>query len=146
MFIHYLKLLICIGLLTNCSIAKEEVVGGDFELTTHLNETYSLANSRGKVVLLFFGFTHCPDVCPNTLATVQTVLEQLGNQAKNVQPLLITVDPKRDKPEILKEYLKYFGNNFIGLTGTVEEIDKVVKQFRGFYSYEGNVDDQFIYG
>ena len=119
--------------------ANEESIGGDFNLTTHQNEPYSLIDSRGKVVLLFFGFTHCPDVCPNTLSTVQTVLSQLETKAERVQPLLISVDPKRDKPEILKEYLKYFGNNFIGLTGTTEEIDKVIKKFRGFYSYEGNV-------
>ncbi len=136
---HFLKLLICIVLLTNCSFAKDEEIGGNFILTSHLNESYSLADSKGKIVLIFFGFTHCPDICPNTLSTVQTVLSQLNKQADLVQPLLITVDPKRDTPDILKEYLKYFSNNFIGLTGTSEEIDKVVKQYHGFYSYEGDV-------
>ncbi len=131
--------MICIGLLASYSIAKDDKVGGNFELTTHLNEPYSLANSKGKVVLLFFGFTHCPDVCPNTLSTIQTVLNQLGDQAKLVQPLFITVDPERDNPKILNEYLKYFSNNIIGLTGKIENIDKVIKQFRAFYSYEGNV-------
>ena len=70
---------------------------------------------------------------------MQTVLAQLGERAKQVQPIFVTVDPKRDKPEILNNYLKYFSNNFIGLTGSSEEIDKVVKQFQGFYSYEGDV-------
>lgn len=119
--------------------ADENLVGGEFKLTTHLNQPYSSNEAKGKVVLVFFGFTHCPDVCPNTLSTIQTVLGQLGEQAHKVQPLFITVDPKRDTPETLSNYLKYFGNNFIGLTGTSEEIDNVIKQFRGFYSYEGNV-------
>jgi protein SCO1/2 len=72
---------------------------------------------------------------------VQTVLGQLGEKAEQVQPIFISVDPQRDTPEILKSYLKYFGNNYIGLTGTSEEIDKVVKQYQGFYSYEGDVSD-----
>jgi protein SCO1/2 len=110
-------------------------------LTSQLNQPYSLTEARGKVVLLFFGFTHCPDVCPNTLSTIQTVLGQLGERASLVQPIFISVDPKRDKPEVLKSYLQYFGNNFIGLTGTTEEIDKVIKQFQGFYSYEGNITE-----
>ena len=135
-----INILLVSSLLLTYSYAEDDAIGGDFELTTHMNEKYSSLDSRGKVILLFFGFTHCPDVCPNTLSTVQTVLAQLENHAMFVQPLLISVDPKRDKPEILKEYLKYFGNNFIGLTGTVEEIDKVIKQFRGFYKYEGNVN------
>lgn len=136
--IRYITLLLCIGFLVQ-GIAKDiETVGGDFSLTSHLNKTYSLSDSKGKVVLLFFGFTHCPDVCPMTLSTIQTVLDQLGDQATQVQPLLITVDPKRDTPDILKNYLQWFGSNFIGLTGTAEEVDKVVKQYGGFYSYEGD--------
>lgn len=118
---------------------QETKIGGEFELTSHFNQPYSSKDAHGKVVLLFFGFTHCPDVCPNTLGTVQTVLGQLGDQAENVQTIFISVDPERDKPEILKNYLQYFDNNFIGLTGTTKEIDKVVKQFQGFYSYAGNV-------
>ncbi len=136
---HSLILLMIIGLAHFAFAAEKDKVGGEFELTSHLNEPYSSIDTRGKVVLVFFGFTHCPDVCPNTLSTIQTVLSQLGDQANKVQPLFITVDPKRDTPETLSNYLKYFGNNFIGLTGTSHEIDNVIKQFRGFYSYEGNV-------
>ena len=137
--LRYLTILFFLSLFALNSLAEEKTVGGDFELTTHLNEPYSLTDSRGKVVLLFFGFTHCPDVCPNTLSTVQTVLGQLENQAKHVQPLLISVDPERDTPEILQKYLEYFGNNFIGLTGSTQEVDEVVERYRGFYSYAGNV-------
>ena len=136
--IRYTTLLICIGFLVQGTAKDIETVGGDFSLTTHMNSTYSLSDSRGKVVLLFFGFTHCPDVCPMTLSTIQVILDQLGGQATQVQPLLITVDPKRDTPEILNNYLRWFGYNFIGLTGTTEEVNKVVTQYGGFYSYEGD--------
>lgn len=120
--------------------SEEAKVGGEFELTSQFNQPYSSKSAHGKVVMLFFGFTHCPDVCPNTLGAVQTVLAQLGDQAQFVQPIFISVDPERDRPEILKNYMQYFGNNFIGLTGTLEKIDKVVKQFQGFYSYDGDVN------
>ena len=136
--IRNITLLICIGFLGQVVAKDVRNIGGEFTLTTQMNEPYSLSDSKGKVVLLFFGFTRCPDVCPMTLSKIQTALNQLGNQAAQVQPLLITVDPKRDTPEILKNYLKWFGKNFIGLTGTTNEIDRVVKQYGGFYSFEGD--------
>ena len=139
--IRQLVLLLLIGLLPALTSSDESKIGGDFKLTSQLNEPYSSVDARGKVILLFFGFTHCPDICPNTLSAVQTALAQLNEDAKHVQPIFISVDPKRDTPEILRNYLKYFGNNFIGLTGTSKEIDEVVKQFNGFYSYEGNVTE-----
>ena len=139
--IRQLVLLLLIGLLPALTSSEESKIGGDFKLTSQLNEPYSSVDARGKVILLFFGFTHCPDICPNTLSAVQTALAQLNEDAKHVQPIFISVDPERDTPEILRNYLKYFGNNFIGLTGTSKEIDEVVKQFNGFYSYEGNVSE-----
>ncbi len=117
---------------------NKDKIGGDFELTNQFNDPYSLSDSRGKVVILFFGFTHCPDVCPNTLGAVQTALSQLGTLAEQVDTLMISVDPKRDSPEILEEYMKYFNNNFIGLTGELNKIDEIVKQYNGFYSYSKN--------
>ncbi|MFK7815489.1 MAG: SCO family protein [Gammaproteobacteria bacterium] len=120
--------------------SSEVAIGGEFVLTSQSNQPYSLRNdAQGKAVILFFGFTHCPDVCPNTLGAIQTSLHQLGQQANQVQTIFITVDPKRDTPEILAAYLKYFDSNFIGLTGTVKQIDKVVEQFQGFYSYSGDL-------
>ena len=117
--------------------AENRNLGGDFELTTHWNEPYTLSSSKGQVVLLFFGFTNCPDVCPHTLGTIESVLTHLGKRASHVQPLFISVDPERDTPETLANYLEYFGNRFIGLTGSTEEIDTVVKQFGGFYYTRG---------
>lgn len=138
-FLHQRILVLCVCLLPMLVFSEEAIIGGDFELTSQFNKPYSLADARGKVVLLFFGFTLCPDVCPTTLSTIQTVLGQLGEKAEQVQPIFISVDPQRDKPEILKSYLQYFSNDYIGLTGTIEDIDKVVKQYQGFYSYMGNV-------
>ena len=150
-------MLICLGLVSFASVGegyasggdfaivhgmsqspKEFALGGDFVLTSHRNKPYALHEASGKVVVLFFGFTHCPDVCPTTLSVIQTVLEQLGNDAKHVQPLFVSVDPQRDTPAVLQNYLKYFSSSFIGLTGPIEEIDDVVKQFKGFYSYTGD--------
>ena len=136
---RHLILLLAIAILVPQSFAEKAKIGGDFELISQQNQPYSLLDARGKVVMLFFGFTHCPDVCPNTLSTVQTVLGQLGENASLVQPIFISVDPNRDTPEVLSNYLKYFGNNFIGLTGTTDDIDKVINQFQAFYSYEGNI-------
>lgn len=138
-FLRQRILILCVGLLPTLVFSDQAIIGGDFQLTSQHNKPYSLADARGKVVLLFFGFTLCPDVCPTTLSTIQTVLDQLGEKAEQVQPIFISVDPQRDKPEILKSYLQYFSNNYIGLTGTIEDIDKVVKQYQGFYSYMGNV-------
>jgi cytochrome oxidase Cu insertion factor (SCO1/SenC/PrrC family) len=132
-------LILLLSIIPITAFSEETSIGGDFELTSQFNQPYSSTDAHGKVVLLFFGFTHCPDVCPNTLSTVQTVLGQLGDNAEHVQPIFISVDPQRDKPEILKNYLQYFHSNYIGLTGTSEEVDKVVKQFQGFYSFKGDV-------
>lgn len=134
-------LLLTICCLPISVIGENAKIGGDFDLTSQLNQPYSLSDTRGKVAILFFGFTHCPDVCPNTLGTIETVLSQLGEKAQQVQPIFISVDPQRDKPEVLQSYLQYFGNNYIGLTGTSEQVDKVVKQYQGFYSYKGDTGD-----
>lgn len=130
---------LCLCLLPTLAFSSEVKIGGDFALTNQANQPFSLNDARGKVVILFFGFTHCPDICPNTLGAVQTALNQLGEQSNQVQTIFFTVDPKRDTPETLAAYLKYFDSDFIGLTGTSDEIDKVVKQFQGFYSYAGDV-------
>ena len=133
-------LIFLIGILPTVANSENTKIGGEFDLTSQYNRPYSSSNAHGKVVILFFGFTHCPDVCPNTLATVQTVLGQLGEKAEQVQPIFISVDPKRDTPKTLKSYLQYFSNDYIGLTGTSEEVDKVIKQYQGFYSYEGDIN------
>jgi protein SCO1 len=108
-------------------------LGGDFALTTHEGANFSLSEARGKVVLMMFGFTHCPDVCPDTLARVKAVMQKLGPEAERVQPLFITVDPTRDTPEVLAAYVRYFDPRLLGLTGTPEAVDAVVRQYRAHY-------------
>lgn len=105
----------------------------DFALTDHQGKPRTLADFKGKAVVVFFGFTHCPDVCPTTLAEMATVLQQLGPQADKVQVLFITVDPERDTPELLAKYVPAFHPSFIGLTGDKAAIEKVAKEFRVFY-------------
>ncbi len=87
------------------------------------------ADFKGKVVLLFFGFTFCPDICPTGLIELDATLEELGDRKKEVQVLFISVDPERDTPEALKEFVTYFNSTFIGLTGTPQEIRIVAEQY-----------------
>ena len=89
-----------------------------------------VADFRGKVVVLFFGYTQCPDVCPTTLADLASAMRKLGPDASQVQVLFVTVDPKRDKPELLREYLPAFDKSFLGLYGDADATKKVEGEFR----------------
>ena len=104
-----------------------------FTLTDQFGQTRSLADFRGKVVSLFFGFTHCPDICPTHLARQAEVMRQLGPQASNVTVLFVTLDPERDSPEALKAYMDAFDPRFIALTGSPEETAKIAKQYKIFW-------------
>lgn len=105
----------------------------EFALTDHNGKPRTLADFKGKAVIIFFGFTHCPDVCPTTLGEMANVMQELGPQADKVQVLFITVDPERDTPELLAKYVPAFHPSFIGLTGDKAAIEKVAKEFRVFY-------------
>jgi protein SCO1/2 len=94
----------------------------DFTLTSSTGEPMSLSDLRGQIVLIYFGYTFCPDVCPATLTQLKKIPEALGDRAEDVQVVMITVDPKRDTPEVLREYLSHFHPSFLGLTGTEEEV------------------------
>jgi len=109
---------------------------GDFTLTDENGRPFRLSQLRGKVVLLFFGYTHCPDVCPTTMAKLARAAKLLGNDADRVVTLFVSVDPGRDTPEVMKHYLEYFHLNSFGLTGTKDEIDEVVKQYGARYEIE----------
>jgi protein SCO1/2 len=108
-------------------------VGGDFALTDDNNQHFELSSLRGKAVLVFFGYTSCPDVCPTTLSKLSSVYKKLGPDAARVKTLYITVDPSRDTPAALKEDLGDFDLDALGLTGTKPEIDKVVALFGASY-------------
>lgn len=107
-----------------------------FTLINDLGQPVSAANYRGKIVMLYFGYTHCPDVCPLTLADMHKVMQKLGKDAQDVQLLFVTVDPARDSPAVLHQYLAAFDPRFVGLTGTQNQIAALAKRYRAFFSYQ----------
>jgi protein SCO1/2 len=107
--------------------------GKDFTLTDHTGKKRALADFRGKVVVVFFGYTHCPDVCPTTLADLRVAREQLGEDRKRVQVLFVTVDPERDTRELLANYVPAFDPSFLGLYGDPAATARVAKEFKVFY-------------
>ena len=121
--------------LVSCRQAQLPVLatGGDFALTDHNGQHFELSSLRGKAVLIFFGYTSCPDVCPTTLSKLSSVYKGLGKDASRVKTLYITVDPDRDTPAVLKADLGYFDLDALGLTGTKPEIDKVVALYGASY-------------
>jgi protein SCO1/2 len=106
-----------------------ERIGGSFQLTDHHGRTVSDTDLRGRFALIFFGYTQCPDVCPMTLLSLTEALELLGHDGDAIQPVFITVDPLRDTPEIIADYLSNFHPRFIGLTGTRQQIASVERAF-----------------
>ncbi|MEO8838940.1 MAG: SCO family protein [Herbaspirillum sp.] len=105
----------------------------DFSLTDHNGKHRTLADFKGKAVVLFFGYTHCPDVCPTTMAELGTVMQKLGKQADRVQVLFITLDPERDTQALLAQYVPAFDPRFLGLYGDKAATEKVAKEFKVFY-------------
>ena len=106
----------------------------DFALKDHTGKPRTLADFKGKVVLMFFGYTQCPDVCPTTMAEMATVMKELGPQADQVQVLFVTLDPERDTPALLAQYVPAFDPRFIGLVGDAEATARVAKEFKVFYA------------
>lgn len=105
-------------------------IGRELRLEDPSGKPRSLADFKGKVVVVTFGYTHCPDVCPMTLSNLASARKKLGEDGKDVQVLFVTVDPQRDKPELLREYVPAFDPTFIGLTGTPDQVTAVTKDFR----------------
>jgi len=142
---------VILGLLNACSpsgsggegFANTDITGAkygqDFKLIDHHGQPRSLADYRGKVVTLFFGYTQCPDVCPTNLAGMAEVMRQLGPDADKVQVLLMTVDPERDTRELLAEYVPAFDARFVGLYGDLPTTQAVAKDFKVFYQKQGDV-------
>lgn len=137
----WLAALLLAAVLTACSPAGEPLVfkgtditgaefGKPFTLTGHDGKQHGLADYRGKAVVLFFGYTHCPDICPTTMLEYQQVMKQLGPDADRVQVLFISVDPERDTPQVLAGYVPFFDKRFMGLTGAPEQINTVAGQYK----------------
>ena len=103
--------------------------GGDFILTDHKGQLFDLKDVRGKLVLIFFGYTFCPDICPTELSSLALILNSLDHQADKVVALFITVDPERDTQAKLQQYVPFFSSRLVGLTGSVDEINKVADAY-----------------
>ena len=142
---RFLTLLCCLFILVACdnktstskvSFVNTDItgsdIGRDFELTDHTGKRRTLADYRGKVVALFFGFAQCPDICPTTLSDLAQVKQQLGVDGDKFQVLFITVDPERDTQEVLAGFVPAFDSSFVALRGDKAEIDKVTKDFKVF--------------
>jgi protein SCO1/2 len=103
-----------------------------FSLTDHTGKARTLADFRGKVVVLFFGYTQCPDVCPTTMAEMAAVMKELGAAADEVQVLFVTLDPERDTQALLASYVPAFDKRFLGLRGTLDQTAQTAKEFKVF--------------
>jgi protein SCO1/2 len=114
-----------------------DITGADFgrelALTGHDGKPRTLADFRGKAVVLFFGYTYCPDVCPTTLVDMAGVMKKLGSDAERVQVLFVTVDPERDTPSVLGQYVPVFDPRFLGLYGDLAATQRAAKEFRIFF-------------
>ena len=133
---------LALALLASCSpdgpkFRSTDITGADFgkalSLTGHDGRPRTLADFRGKLVVLFFGFTHCPDICPTTLADMAGVMKALGADAARVQVLFVTVDPERDTAGLLAKYVPAFDASFLGLTGNPAAVQAAAKEFKIFY-------------
>lgn len=122
---------------TNTAIFGTDISNAGFSnslaLLDHTGKPRQLTDFKGKVIALFFGYTHCPDVCPTTLTELANVMKLLGNQSNEVQVLFVTLDPERDTQQILSKFVPYFDQRFIGLYGTSEQIKSAAKNFRVYY-------------
>lgn len=117
----------------------------DFTLTSQTGDPVSLSDLRGKLVLLYFGYTFCPDVCPTTLSTLNQALELMGKKADDVQVVMVSVDPERDTPEVLANYLSNFNPSFMGLTGTHDQIASAATGLGVFFEqHEGSAATGYL--
>jgi len=105
-------------------------VGGPFRLTGQDGKSVTDQDFRGRYMLIYFGYSFCPDVCPTTLSVMAQALEKIGGRSRQVAPIFITIDPERDTPKVLDDYMKAFGPSFVGLTGSVDDIKAVEKKYR----------------
>lgn len=133
---------LCLALLAACDGAapkfrSTDISGVDYgrslELTDHHGKLRRLEDFRGKAVVVFFGFTQCPDVCPTTLADMAIAIKQLGTEAERVQVLMVTVDPERDTREVLGKYVPAFDARFLGLYGDLEATRRTAKEFKVYF-------------
>jgi cytochrome oxidase Cu insertion factor (SCO1/SenC/PrrC family) len=121
------------------------LVGGPFTLTDQNGKRVTDQDFRGKYMLIFFGFTFCPDVCPSELQVMSAALDQMGSEADKIQPVFITIDPARDTPEAMKVYVSNFHPRLIGLSGSEADIAAVAKAYRVYYAKAKGTENQTDY-
>ncbi len=114
----------------------QALVGGPFALTDQAGRRVSSADYRGRYMLIYFGYTFCPDVCPTTLGVMSEALDKMGRSGERLVPIFITIDPERDTPKVMAPYVKAFGPRFVGLTGSAAEIARVEKDYRVYAAKE----------
>lgn len=110
------------------------LVGGPFTLTDHTGKTVTDKSFVGKYMLIYFGYTYCPDVCPTELQVMTAALDTLGEDADKITPVFVSIDPERDTVEVMKDYVANFHPRMVGLTGTKEQVAKAAKAYRVYYS------------
>ncbi len=115
------------------------LIGGPFTLTDQTGKTVTDRDFAGRTKLVFFGFTHCPDICPAELQVMEAALDALGDKADKVVPIFISLDPERDTPQVMGDYVKNFGPRFVGLTGSPEAVAAAAKAYRVVYA---KIDDK----
>jgi protein SCO1/2 len=133
-------LVLCLGIIlfvggrgTGTGTIQAAAIGGPFQLTDQAGHSFSDQDLKGKTFLVFFGFTHCPDVCPTTLFEISEIMRKLGPQADRTAALFISVDPERDTPEAMRDYLASFDPHVHGLTGDAAALAAVAKAYRVYY-------------
>lgn len=123
-------------------------IGGPFELTRHTGETVTDEYFQGRYLLMYFGFTHCPAICPTTLLQMTSILNQLermdAGKAAQITPLFISVDPGRDTPEVIGNYISHFHERFEGLTGTIEQLTDITYAYGSYFSYSPTEGADYI--
>ncbi len=151
--LRFWSIIICsVALLAGCDSRPQfqgtDITGADYgkslELVDHTGKPRRLEDFRGKAIVLFFGFTHCPDVCPTTLAEVAAALRQLGPDAERVQVLLVTVDPERDTQDALAKYVTAFDPRFLGLRGDAAATQRAAKEFKIYYEKRKSGDSYTV--
>lgn len=111
----------------------EALVGGPFSLTDHTGRHVTEKDFLGKYMLVFFGFTYCPDVCPTELQVMSAALDELGAEGNTIQPVFVSIDPERDTPEVVKQYVENFHPRLVGLTGSPDDIAAIARAYRVYY-------------
>ncbi len=119
---------------TQVKSSGKALIGGPFSLVDHNGKKVSEKTYSGKFMLIYFGYTFCPDVCPTELQVMSNALDNLGEKAKRIQPIFISVDPERDTVAVMADYMTNFYDSFVGLTGTAEDIKAAANNYRVYYA------------